>query len=384
MPQTLRLSIVLLAAALCLAACQQETDTSETDAGAAPATVSVLTAAPEAITVYDDLSGRISADRTVEIRPQVGGIILKRLFEEGATVEADQPLFQIEPAAFEAEVAAAEAVLARTKADLVNAEAKHTRALALAEARVSAERATEDAVAALAQAKANVAEAQANLDRKTLELSHAVVRSPIRGRIGAALVNEGTLAAAGAGPLAVVQQIDVVYADVKQPVSAHESRRELIASGAAADPGDRPVEILSPLGTPYAVSARALFSDITVDRSTGNINIRVEITNTDGSLLPGMFVRARLPRATYHAALTVPQEAVQRDTTGHAQIVVLNPDKTGSLRRIELGPLVGHRYLVAAGLTAGETFVVLGADRAREGVVLAPVPHQQKTAEAAQ
>lgn len=384
MPQNLRLPIIFLAGVLCLAACKEQADTPAAAAGAEPMSVSVLTAAPEVITVYDDLAGRISADRTVEIRPQVGGIILKRFFEEGAMVEAGQPLFQIDPAVFEAEVAAAEAVLARTSGDLTNAEAKHARALALARARISAEKATEDAVAALAQARANVAEAQANLDRKKLELSHAEVRSPIRGRIGATLVNEGTLVAAGAGPLAVVQQIDVVYADVKQPVSARESLRELIASGMASDPGDRPVEILSPLGTPYPVSARALFSDIAVDRGTGNLNIRVEITNPDGALLPGMFIRARLPRATYRAALTVPQEAVRRDTAGHAQIVVLNPDKTGSLRRIELGPLVGHRYLVASGLTSGETFVVLGADRAREGVVLSPVPHQRKTAEAAQ
>ena len=384
MPKNLRLPIALLAAALFLAACRQETDTPEPEAGAQPVTVSVLTAAPEVITVYDDLSGRISADRTVEIRPQVGGIILKRLFAEGALVKAGQPLFQIDPAAFEAEVAAAQAVLARTKADLVNAEAKHARALALARAQVTAERATEDAVALLAQARASVAEAEANLDRKTLELSHATVRSPINGRIGATLVNEGTLMAAGAGPLAIVQQIDVVYADVKQPISTRENLRALIASGMAAEPGDRPVEILSSLGTPYSVSARALFSDIVVDRSTGNLNIRVEIKNPDGALLPGMFVRARLPRATYNAALTVPQEAVRRDTSGHAQIVVLSADKTGSLRSVELGPLVDHRYVVTAGLRAGETFVVLGADRAREGVVLATVPHQQKTAEAAQ
>ena len=384
MPKNLRLPIALLAAALFLAACRQETDTPEPEAGAQPVTVSVLTAAPEVITVYDDLSGRISADRTVEIRPQVGGIILKRLFAEGALVKAGQPLFQIDPAAFEAEVAAAQAVLARTKADLVNAEAKHARALALARAQVTAERATEDAVALLAQARASVAEAEANRDRKTLELSHATVRSPINGRIGATLVNEGTLMAAGAGPLAIVQQIDVVYADVKQPISTRENLRALIASGMAAEPGDRPVEILSSLGTPYSVSARALFSDIVVDRSTGNLNIRVEIKNPDGALLPGMFVRARLPRATYNAALTVPQEAVRRDTSGHAQIVVLSADKTGSLRSVELGPLVDHRYVVTAGLRAGETFVVLGADRAREGVVLATVPHQQKTAEAAQ
>lgn len=383
MPNKTTVLIAVFTAALLMAGCKEQSETAADQATEAP-TVSVVTAEAETVTVYDDLAGRISADRTVEIRPQVGGIILRRLFDEGAEVEAGQVLFKIDPATFEADVAAAEAVLTRTNAELINAEAKHTRALALSRARASPESATEDAIAALAQAKANVAEAQANLDRRRLELSHAAVRSPIKGRIGAALVNEGALVTSGAGPLAIVQQIDVVYADVQQPLSVRESLNALIASGTAADPGDLPVEILSPLGTPYAVSGRIMFANSAVDRGTGNIGIRIEITNPDGVLLPGMFIRARLPRATYNGAVLVPQAAVRRDATGHAQIVVLNEDRTGSLRRIELGPLVGHRYLVTAGLTAGETFVVLGGDRAAEGVVLTPIPYRQETAEAAQ
>ncbi|WP_246780381.1 efflux RND transporter periplasmic adaptor subunit [Rhizobium sp. AQ_MP] len=337
--------------------------------------VSVMTVQPEAVTVYDELPGRVSAVRTAEIRPQVNGIIQKKLFVEGSTVEAGAALFQIDPAPFSAEADAAAAVLARVEAELANAKVKYQRSELLSAQKVTSAEAFNNATAALAQAKASVAEAKANLARRKLELANATVRSPISGIIGQSFMSEGSLASSSAtSPLAVVQQIDQVYVDVRQSSISLEQLQETAPAAGTGDPQELPVSIKTITGKPYGHAGKILFSDISVDNATGSLGIRILVPNPEGQLLPGMFIRAMVPREVYNAALMVPQEAVTRDASGRPELVVIAADKTGEKRAVELGPLVGGKYLVKNGLRAGETIVVLGQDRVQSGQPLETSP----------
>ncbi|MBZ8134820.1 efflux RND transporter periplasmic adaptor subunit [Afifella sp. IM 167] len=379
MPPLRRFSIpALLAAALLLGACTRgESEAASPEPPAEAARVAVLTVQPRRVVVTDELPGRVSALRTAEIRPQVGGIVQKVLFTEGSEVAADQPLFQIDPAPFAADVEAATAALARAKADLLNADAKHNRIKALADARTASAAALGDATAELARARANVAEARANLTRRKLELGYATVRSPIAGRIGQALVTEGGLASVGASTaLAVVQQMDRVYLDVRQPSMRRELLEEMLERGSSEEAGALPVDILTITGRPYDFQGRILFSESTVDPGTGSIAMRVEVPNPSRQLLPGMYLRARVPSAIYANALTVPQEAVLRDPSGRAQLAVIGNDNTASRRDVELGPLVDRQYVILSGLKPGETVVVRGQDRTEAGGPLELVPYR--------
>ncbi|MQT14855.1 efflux RND transporter periplasmic adaptor subunit [Segnochrobactrum spirostomi] len=375
---------VVVVGALLLSACKDGADGSKadgaeapTDALGAPVRIAVQTVLPRRVVVYDELPGRVSARRTAEIRPQVNGIIQKVLFTEGTEVAADQPLFQIDAAPFAADVEAAAAILARGEADLFNATAKHKRVEALAAARIASPAALGDATATLAQARASVAEAKANLTRRELERAHATIRSPIAGRIGQALVTEGSLASVGAQtPLAVVQQIDRVYLDVRQPSMGRELLEEMLETGRSEDAGALPVNILTITGKPYAFEGRVLFSESTVDPGTGSIAMRVEVPNPDRQLLPGMYLRAKVPRAIYADALTVPQEAVRRAGSGRPYLTILVDDKTVANRDVELGALVDRQYVVLSGLKAGETVVVQGQARTEGGQPLELVRYE--------
>ena len=376
-------TLTLLAAAAMLAACTDSGGGGEPDAAKAqqeesgPIRISVLTVQPRRVIVYDELPGRVSALRTAEIRPQVNGIVQKVTFTEGSEVSPEQPLFQIDPAPFAADVEAAVAVLARAKADLVNATLKHERVEALAATRTASAAALGDARAALAQARASVAEAEANLTRRRLELSHATVRSPIAGRIGRALTTEGGLASVGAtDPIAVVRQIDSVYLDVRRPSIRWEQLEETLGSDGSEDARALPVDILTIAGTPYAFQGKLLFSESTVDPGTGSIAMRVLVPNPHRQLLPGMYLRARVPSAVYPDALTVPQEAVRRDVSGRPQLTVIASDKTAGSRDVELGALMDRQYVILSGLKAGETVVIQGQDRAQAGQTLEFVPYQ--------
>ncbi|WP_425104614.1 efflux RND transporter periplasmic adaptor subunit [Ancylobacter sp.] len=369
---------------LALAACSDNGPSAATEEGhpqqgneAGAARVATVTVRPRRVVVYDELPGRVSALRTAEIRPQVSGIIRKVLFEEGSEVAAEQPLFEIDPAPFVTDVEAATAALARAEADELNASLKHDRIAALAESRTATAAALGDAKAALAQARASVAEARANLSRRKLELAHATVSSPIAGRIGQALITEGGLATAGAtNAMAVVQQLDRLFLDIRQPSMRPEMFEGVLADGLGDDAGGLPVDILTITGKPYEFQGNIRFSDSTVDPGTGSITIRVEVPNPHGQLLPGMYLRARVPRSVHPSALTVPQEAVVRDSSGRPQLAVVGPDRTASQRKVELGPLVDRQYVILSGISAGDEVVVQGQDRARDGAKLQAVAYQ--------
>lgn len=363
---------------LLLLACSSEQD-AEANATAKPQAVrvGVMTMQPQAVTVYDELPGRVSALRTAEIRPQVSGIIQKKLFQEGSFVNADAPLFQIDPSPFAADVDAASAALARAKAEFVNAKIKFERAQLLSAQKITSDEAFNNATATLAQAKASVAEASANLARRNVELANATIRSPISGIIGQSFMTEGGLASpSGSTPLAVIQQIDQVYVDVRQSSISLESLRETASGSDLGDPETLPVKIKTITDKPYAYDGTIVFSDISVDSTTGSLGIRVMVANPENQLLPGMFVRALVPREVYSKALLVPQEAVMRDLTGKPQLVIVTESGTGERRLVELGPLINRNYLVKRGLAAGETVVVQGQDRVQTDQILETSPVQ--------
>lgn len=370
--------IFLSALAALVAACSEEQGRPGADAtqmAAPPALVTVITIKPETVTLADELPGRVAAYRTAEIRPQVGGIVEKRLFEQGSEVEAGQELFQINAAPFRADADSAAATLQRAEAGLARSQTKFDRAKQLIESKAISREAYDDAVADLAQARANVAEAGATLQRRRLDLEFATVRAPIAGRIGQALVSEGALvSASGTNALATIQQIDQVYVDVRQPASQIDVIREAERSGQLEDASKVPVALFAASGRPYPMTGRALFSDISVDPGTGNVTVRVEVQNPDRILLPGMYVRARLPRGVRHDALLVPQETVVRDPAGRPQIVVVDDQKQGMRRSVELGETIDGRIIVYSGLKPGEIVVVQGQERAQEGVTLETAP----------
>lgn len=340
-----------------------------------PALVTVVSAAKEVVTIFDELPARVVAFRTAEIRPQVGGIIEKRMFEQGSEVVADQPLFQIAPEPFKADVDVAAAALQRAEAGLIRAQGKFERAKILVETKALSREVYDDTVADLAQAKAGVAEAMATLQRRRLDLAFATVKTPIAGRIGQAMVTEGALvSASGTNPLAVVQQIDRVYVDARQPAAQLDAIREAAQGSGHDDISKIPVTILSASGKPYPLRGRALFSDISVDPGTGNVTVRTEVENADRKLLPGMYVRVRLPRGIRHDAVLVPSEAIVRDPTGQPQLVIVDANKKAARRIVALGESVEGRTIVADGLAPGETVVVQGQERAQDGAVVEATP----------
>ena len=362
----------LVLAALALAGC----DRGAQEAAPVPAQVSVLTLTARQVTLEDELPGRVAAVRTAEIRPQVGGIIQRRLFEQGAEIRAGQPLFQINPAPFKADADMASAALQRAEAALVRARVQAARLQPLVEADAVSRQVYDDAVSQRDQAAADVAQARATLARRQLDLKFATVDAPIGGRIDQALVTEGALVGTNdSNPLARIQQIDQVYVDVRQPAAALEALRAALAPRHAADNGSGSDGLLASIlrsnGTPYPQAGRILFSGINVDAGTGDVLLRILVDNPDRLLLPGMFVRARVPRGQPADALLVPQQAVS-PTGGKAGVWVVDAQDHAQRLTVELGELVGRDYLVRSGLQAGQRVVVEGGERLTDGAPVAP------------
>ncbi|KML48835.1 RND transporter [Burkholderia cepacia] len=335
---------------------------------AAPATpVAAMTLAAVRLDVSEDLPGRVAAVRVAEIRPQVSGIVQRRLFEQGTEVRAGQPLFQINPAPFKADMDTAAASLQRAQAALERAKVQTARFKPLVEADAISRQVYDDAVSQRDQAAADVAQARATLARRQLDLKFATVEAPIAGRIDQALVTEGALVSStDSQPMARIQQIDQVYVDVRQPAGALESLRGALASQPDASGNGLPVDVLRGDDTRYDVKGRMLFSGVNVDPGTGDVLVRVLVDNPKRQLLPGMYVRARIPRAHYANALTVPQQAVVR-AGGKPQVWVLDAKGTAHLKAVEIGELTNRSYRIKSGLLAGQKIVVEGMERLTDG-----------------
>jgi len=347
--------------------------------------VSVITVQPSPRPYMRELPGRIAPTRVAEVRARVAGIVLERTFQQGADVKAGDVLYRIDPVRFQVELKAAEAALAKAQAVLVQAEQQAKRVEKLVSGQAASQAQHESAIAAFHQAQADVAAREAEVARVKLDLDYTNVRSPISGRIGRALVTEGALVGQGeATHLATVQQLDPVYADFTQSVRELQQLRRDLESGALEQvaPDAAKVRLMLDDDTFYPHPGRLLFSDASVDPSTGQVTLRGEFPNPKGELLPGMYVRVQIVQGTDDDALAVPQQAIQRDDAGGSQVYVVRADNRTVLKPVRAGRVVAEEWLVLEGLAPGDRVVVEGFQKFEAGDVVAPVVWQAPRPEA--
>ncbi len=362
-------ALLAVIAAFGLAGC--DVAPQEQEAPALPQ-VSVLSLTGRELVISEDLPARVAALRSADIRAQISGIVQRRLFEQGAEISAGTVLFQINPAPFKADVDSAAAALQRAEAVLARARIQIDRLRPLLRTDAISRQTYDDAISQRDQAAADVAQARATLARHQLNLQFASVEAPIAGRIDQALVSEGALVSpTDAIPMARIQQIDQVYVDVRQPASVLESLRQQAGSTAP----ELAVEILGSNGTPLGMRGHILFSGIEVDTGTGDVLLRVLVDNPERRLLPGLYVQARIPRARYANALTVPQQAVVR-TSGQTSVWVVDGQGQAQLVPVNTAELVNSQYRIASGLSAGQQVVIEGIDRLTPGVQVTASPWQ--------
>ena len=353
------LSVVLL-----LAACgKSEAPPAAAGGGMPPPEVGVVVATPGDVGLVTELPGRLEASRVAQVRARAAGILQKRLFREGSDVKAGQPLFAIDAAPYAAALQSAEATLARAQANLTQAAALAERYKPLLAANAVSQQEYANAVAAHKQAEADVAAGKAAVQTGRINLNYASVTAPISGRIGRALVTEGALVGQGeATQLAVIQQIDPVYVNFTQSAGEVMKLRRALADGQLQRAGGSEaasVRVVLEDGSEYARPGKLLFSDLTVDASTGQITLRAEVPNPKGDLLPGLYVRVRLEQAQVSNAISLPQQAVTRTQQGD-KITVVGADGKLSQRTVKVGAARNNQWIVLEGLKEGEQVMVDG------------------------
>lgn len=351
------MSAVALLAALGLAGCEQKQQQDHA-ASKAPKEVEAIIVSAESFTLVDELPGRIEPVRVAQVRARVAGIVLSRNFEEGADVKAGAVLFQIDPAPFKAALSKAQGDLARTQATLFETQATVKRYESLVEIEAVSRQTFDTARSALQNAVAAKRSAEADVETARLNLSYATVKAPISGRIGRAMVTEGALVGQGETTLlATIQQLDPVYADFTQPAADALQMRAAIQEGRLPKGGEDALS-LSVDGTDYTSTGTLLFTDVAVDRTTGQVSLRARFANPKGVLLPGMYVRVRTPQRVDSNAILVPQRAVQRSGDGAASVLVIAQDGTVEARPVKTGAMQDSRWQITEGLKAGEQVIV--------------------------
>ena len=343
-----------------------------------PAEVGVVTVTPGDVGLITELPGRLEASRVAEVRARAAGILQKRLFTEGSEVKAGQALFAIDASPYEATAASAQASVAKAEANLTQASAQAERYKPLIEAKAISQQEFINAQAAQKQAEADVAVARAALQTARINLGHARITAPISGRIGRALVTEGALVGQGeATQLAVIQQINPLYLNFTQSAAEVMKLRQALDAGQLKRAGNQgaSVRVVLEDGSEYALPAKLLFTDLTVDITSGQITLRAEVPNPKGELLPGLFVRARLEQAKASNAITLPQQAVTRSPQGDS-VMVVGADGKVMPRPIEIGGQQNGQWVVLSGLQAGEQVMVDGFQKLRGGAPVKPVPWQ--------
>ncbi|HCG1306216.1 MexC family multidrug efflux RND transporter periplasmic adaptor subunit [Stutzerimonas kunmingensis] len=344
--------------------------------------VDVAAVSTETLTLTSELPGRIEPMRVAEVRARVAGIVMLKRFEEGADVKAGDLLFQIDPAPLKAAMSRAESELARAQAAQQEAQARVKRYEPLVKIAAVSQQDFDTATADLRSAQASVRSAQADLETARLNLGYASVKAPISGRIGRALVTEGALVGQGDATLmARIQQLDPVYVDFTQPVADALRLRETLKSG-NLPAGQSQALSLRIEGTPYELQGELLFTDISVDRGTGQVSLRGKFANTDGLLLPGMYVRVTAPQGIEANAILVPQRAVQRTSDGSAHVLVIGADSRVEARQVQTGVMQGSRWQISQGLVSGDQVIVGGLSGLQPGakVEARHAPDQQQAA----
>lgn len=344
-----------------------------------PVEVAVTTIEPREVVMTTELSGRTSASLIAEVRPQVGGIIKKRLFIEGSDVKAGQALFQIDPAMYKTALDNADAALSRSEAQLATMRRKAKRTRELLESKAVSQEAYDDAMAALEQAEADVKYSQANVRSARINLKYTSITAPISGRIGRSNVTEGALVTAHQPtPLATIQQLDPMNVDVTQSTAELLRLRRRMEQGQLDRNGEANNEVRLVLedGSPYSEPGILKFLDVTVDPTTGSVILRIVFPNPKGILLPGMFIRAVVQEGINKKAILIPQQAVTRDPRGNPLTMLVDDEGKVQQRQLELDRAMGNEWLVSEGLQPGDRIIVEGALKVKPGVSVKTVPYK--------
>ncbi|EPJ3204858.1 efflux RND transporter periplasmic adaptor subunit [Citrobacter freundii] len=359
-------SFIIISAAV-LAGCNDQGDT-QAHPAEPQVTVHVVESAPLAVTT--ELPGRTTSFRIAEVRPQVSGIVLKRNFTEGSDVEAGQSLYQIDPATYQADYDSAKGELAKSEAAAAIAHLTVKRYIPLVGTKYISQQEYDQAIADARQAEASVTAAKAAVESARINLAYTKVTSPISGRIGKSNVTEGALVTNGqATELATVQQLDPIYVDVTQSSNDFMRLKQSIEQGSLhKDSTSSAVELVMENGQSYPLKGSLQFSDVTVDESTGSITLRAVFPNPQHTLLPGMFVRARIDEGVQPNAILVPQQGVTRTPRGDATVMVVNDKSQVESRAVVAAQAIGDKWLISDGLKPGDKVIVSGLQKARPGV----------------
>ena len=342
-----------------------------------PPEVGVVTIQPQRVTLTTELPGRTAPSMIAEVRPQVNGIIQKRVFVEGSDVKAGQVLYQIDPATYQAAYASAKAAEARAEANLIPARLKAERFRDLVKIKAVSQQDYDDASAALKQAEADVASAKAAVETARINLAYTRVTAPISGRIGRSAVTDGALVTANQpAPLATIQQLGAMYVDVTQSSADLLKLKQSLASGLLKHDGagQARVKLILEDGSSYPLPGVLKFSEVTVDQSTGSVTMRAVFPNPKQTLLPGMFVRAVVEEGVNEHAILVPQRGVSRNPAGNAMVMVVGAEEKVEPRLITVARTVGDSWLVSDGLKPGDRVILEGIQRARPGTQVKAVP----------
>lgn len=341
--------------------------------------VVVQTVHPERALLTTELPGRTAAFLVAEIRPQVNGLILKRLFQEGADVKAGTVLYQIDPAPYRAALDQAQAALAVAEAELPSARARAERTRGLVKIHAVGQQEADEAEAAFQKATAAVASSKAAVDAARINLAYTPVKAPISGRTGVSSVTPGALVTAyQPASLTSVQQLDPIYVDVTQSSSDILKLRRNLENGrlkASSQGGAKRVKLILEDGTPYPLEGKLEFRDVTVDPGTGSVTLRLVFPNPKHVLLPGMFVRAVVEEGVDEHAILAMQEGVSRDVKGDAVAMVVNAAGKVEQRTLTVDRTIGTKWLVTGGLQDGDQIIVEGVQKVRPGMPVKTVPY---------
>ena len=358
---------------LALAGCGKKEDPAAAGAAPPPPMVSVITVTPGQVSNISELPGRVEAVRSAEVRARVGGIVQKRYFNEGGTVQAGQPLYLIDPAPYKAAQATAEAVLARAEANLALATTKVERYKGLVETNAISKQEFDDLASAQKLASADVAAARASLDTAKLNVSYATITAPISGRIGRTLITEGALVTANdPNPLSVIQQLDPIYVTLTQSSVEMARLREIMAQSGHNGVKAK-LTLVTEDGRSYPQPGQLLFSEAMVDPQSSSVILRAQFPNPQRTLLPGMYVRVRVEQGVRPGTITVPQQAVMRTLDGS---VVMTVDAEGKVapRPVKTDGAYGTNWIVSNGLKAGDTVIVEGLQKVKPGAPVKALP----------
>ena len=373
---------IALFLSLALAACGGD---DQTGGDRPPPEAGFIAVTPEPFTLTSELPGRTTPHQVAEVRPQVNGIIEERLFEEGQLVEKGEPLYRIDDSLYQADVESARAELARAQATLKSTRLRAQRFEKLLDMKAVSQQEYDEAEAALGENEAQVAAARAALSSARTNLDYTTLEAPISGRIGRSTVTAGALVTANqAQSLATIRQLDPIYVDLTQSARELRRLRQALENGELEKVGEDKarVTLLMEDGSEYQEEGVLQFSEYAVEESTGSVTLRALFPNPDGDLLPGMFVRAKLPEGERSEAILVPQKGIARDSTGQATAMVINDNDQVERRNVTTERAVGNRWLIAEGLSGGDRLVVEGLQKIQPGMTVKPVKVDEEDAEA--